>query len=142
MYLFNQTFVYTTLFSALFMILSLKFMQLFSFIKWSPIGWEKKFPLFSTFHFTVKWGILFVALLIIFAVIYMIVSHLTSIPPALTAIFISVLGIIALEWFISEPKSPMEVMTSISIPLLSVTAIVLRFIVGTAVFYKEISRKV
>lgn len=117
-------------------------MQLFSFIKWSPIGWAKKWTLFSNFHFAVKWGILFLALVIIFAVIYMMVSFLDSIPVALTALFISVIGIIAVEWLISEPKSPVEVIKSISIPLLSLTAITLRFIVGTAVFHRELLRKV
>lgn len=140
--MFNQTFVYTTLFSALFMSISLKFMQLFSFIKWSPIGWAKKWDLFATAHFAVKWGILFLVLVIIFAILYMMVSFFDSIPAALTALFISVIGIIAVEWFISESKSPEELFKSISIPLLSVTAIVLRFIVGTAVFHRELLRKV
>lgn len=140
--MFNKTFVYTTLFSALFMTLSLKFMELFSFIKWSPIGWAEKAALFSPFHFTVKWGILFLVLVIIFAVIYIIMSFLDSIPPALSALFLGVIAIIAVEWFISEPKSPIEVIKSISVPLLSITAIVLRFIAGTAVFHRELSRKV
>lgn len=117
-------------------------MQLFSFIKWSPIGWTKKWTLFSTAHYTVKWGILFLVLVMIFAIIYMMVSFLDSIPGALTALFISVIGIIAVEWLISEPKSPIEVIKSVSLPLFSVTAIVLRFIVGTAVFHRELLRKV
>lgn len=140
--MFNQTLVYTTLFSALFMILSLKFMELFSFIKWSPIGWAEKSAYFEPLHFTIKWGMLFIGLMAIFAVIYIIISFLDSIPPAVSALFISILGIVVLEWFISEPKTPIEVIKSVSLPLLAITAIVLRFIAGTAVFYKELLRKV
>lgn len=140
--MFNQTFVYTTLFSALFMALSLKFMELFSFIKWSPIGWAERSVYFEPLHFTIKWGMLFLGLMVIFAVIYIIISFLDSIPPAVSALFISILGIVVLEWFISEPKTPIEVIKSVSLPLLAITAIVLRFIAGTAVFYKELSRKV
>ena len=40
----DKTFLYTSLFSALFTTLSLKFLQMFSFIKWSPIGWADKWP--------------------------------------------------------------------------------------------------
>lgn len=140
--MFNQIFAYTTLFAALFTALSLKFLHIFSFIEWSPIGWAKKWGAFSTLHFTVKWGIFFIALLLIFAVIYMMMSFLDSISPAVLAIFFTIIGVIAIEWLISEPKSPTEVLKSLSIPFLSVIAIVLRFIAGTAIFQKELSRKV
>ena len=140
--MFNQTFVYTAVFSALFMVLSLMFMELFSFIKWSPIGWAERSAYFEPLHFTIKWGMLFLGLMAIFAVIYILTSFLDSIPPGVSALFIGIIGLIALEWFISEPKSPVEVITSISIPLLATTAIVLRFIAGTAVYHKELLRKV
>lgn len=138
----NRIFFLTTLFSAIFMINTLKFMELFGFIKWSPIGWAKNWSLFTTTHYTVKWGLLFIALFVIFAVLYILISFLSSIPPSVPAIIISVLGIILLEWFINSATTPWETVKSISIPLLAVTAIVLRFISGTAVFHKELSRKV
>lgn len=86
--------------------------------------------------------VLLLALVIIFAVLYIVFSFLDAISPAVLAIVFGVIGIIALEWFISEPKTPIEVVKSISIPLLAITAMVLRFISGTAVFMKKITRKV
>lgn len=140
--MFNSMFVYTTLFSALFMTLMLKFMHLFSFIKWSPVGWAKKGALFANLHVTVQWGILFLSFVVLFALIYVCVSFLNSIPAAIPSLLISVFGVIFVEWVIGDKQSPMEVLRSISIPLLSITAIVLRFIVGTAVFHRELLRKV
>ena len=40
----NKTFLWTSLFSALFTTISLKFLQIFHFINWSPVGWAKKWP--------------------------------------------------------------------------------------------------
>lgn len=38
----NKTLGWTAFFSALFTVLSLKFLHLFNFISWSPVGWAKK----------------------------------------------------------------------------------------------------
>ncbi|AOV07828.1 hypothetical protein [Sporosarcina ureilytica] len=138
----DRTFFLTSFFSAIFMVISLKILELFDFIKWSPIGWAKNWSAFSAIHYTIKWGMLFIALFIVFAVLYILISFLDSIPPSIPAIIISILGIIVLEWFINHSTTPWATIQSISIPLLSVTAIVLRFIAGTAIFNKELSRKV
>ena len=140
--MFNKTFVYTSIFSAIFMTLSLSFIHLFNFIKWSPVGWTKEWRFFSSAHYSIKWMVLLLALVIIFAVLYIVFSFLDAISPAVLAIVFGVIGIIALEWFISEPKTPIEVVKSISIPFIAITAIVLRFISGTAVFMRKITRKV
>lgn len=137
----NQTFFYTAFFSAIIMTISLKFMELFSFIHWSPIGWGEKASLFSTLHFSVKWGLLFLGLFLLFLAIYMIMFHLHAIPPAMSAIFFTVVGVVGVEWLIQGSKTPWEMMQAISIPFLSVTAIILRFISGTAVFYYDLSKK-
>lgn len=139
--MWNRTLVYTSLFSAIAMVFSLKFMEMFSFIKWSPIGWGKKAYLFSSMHFTTQWGLLFVGVFIVFIVLYMIMFYLHAIPPAMSAIFFTVVGVFAVEWGIHHSKGPWDVIQAMSIPFLAVTAIILRFISGTAVFYYELSRK-
>lgn len=137
----NQTFVYTSLFAALFMVLSLKFLELFSFIKWSPVGFLKNESLLPKMHFTIQWGVLFIILCVVFAIFYIIFSFLSSIPPAVPAILFSVMGVLLIEWFIDSARTPVETLQSLSIPFLSIIAITLRFISGTASFYKELSKK-
>ena len=72
----NKTFFYTSLFSALFMALSLRFLQLFTFIEWSPIGWADKWPEVDSSHSSIKWVLLFLGLFIIFAILYILSSFL------------------------------------------------------------------
>lgn len=134
----NKTFFYTSLFSALFTTLSLRFLQLFTFIEWSPIGWTDKWPEVDSSHSSIKWVLLFLGLFIIFAILYILSSFLDAIPPSLSAIIIGVIGIIILEWFISEPRSLTAVFRNISYPFLAIIAITLRFITGTAVFMRKI----
>jgi len=124
------------------MTLSLSFMQLFNFIKWSPVGWAKELSLLSSAHFSIKWLLLFLAMIITFALFYILFSFLDAIPPSVLALSFGLVGIIVIEWFISEPKTPIGVIKSISIPFAAMTAIVLRFISGTAVFMRKITRKV
>lgn len=135
----NKTVLWTAFFSALFMTLALKFLQLFNFINWSPIGWAKKWQLFTSFHFTVKWILLFVVLALLFAIFYIAMSFTTSIPPSVTALLIGIIVVFAIEWTIGSPKNPVDAIKSVSIPFLAVTAIVFRFITGTAVFMKKLS---
>lgn len=137
----NRTFIYTTLFSALFMAISLKFMELFSFIKWSPIGFLKNENFLPKLHFTIQWGIFYLILCVVFACLYIAFFFLASIPPSVPAILFSLLGVLLIEWFIDSARTPMETIQSLSIPFLSIVLITLRFISGTASFNKELSKK-
>lgn len=139
--MFNRTFLYTSLFSALFMLISLKFMALFTFIKWSPVGFLKNEQVFPKMHSAVQWLLLYVFLFLLFAIIYILFSFLERIPPSIPAIGLSLFGVFLLEWFIDDARTPTEMIRAISIPLLSVIAITLRFISGTASFNKELSQK-
>jgi hypothetical protein len=134
----DKTFLYTSLFSALFTTLSLKFLQMFSFVKWSPIGWADKWPQVDSYHYSIKWALLFIGLFIIFAILYILSSFTGAIPPSLSAIIIGLIGIIILEWIISEPRSPLAVFKTISYPFLAIIAITLRFITGTATFMRKV----
>ncbi|QUW22271.1 hypothetical protein JSQ81_01365 [Sporosarcina sp. Marseille-Q4063] len=134
----DKTFLYTSKFSALFTTLSLKFLQMFSFIEWSPIGWADEWPQVDSYHYSIKWTLLFIGLFIIFAILYILSSFMVAIPPSLSAIIIGVIGIIILEWIISEPKTLPDIFTSISYPFLAIIAITLRFITGTATFMRKV----
>jgi hypothetical protein len=134
----DKTFLYTSLFAALFTTLSLKFLQMFSFIKWSPIGWADKWPQVDLYHYSIKWTLLFIGLFIIFAILYILSSFLVAIPPSLSAIIIGIIGVIIVEWIISEPKSLQSLFNTISYPFLATIAITLRFITGTATFMRKV----
>lgn len=139
--MFNKTFILTSLFSTIFMVISLSFMSLFSFVNWSPVGFFKKEEFFPSLHFIIQWGILFILLFFMFSLIYIMFYYLHAVPPAFSAIVLSMIAVFVIEWFINSDRTSLALLQSISIPLLSTVAIVFRFIAGTAVFYKELSKK-
>lgn len=135
----NKTLLWTALVGALFTTIALKFLQLFNFINWSPVGWAKKWHLFPTVHFTIKWALLFMAMVLLYAIVYFAVSFTTSIPPSITALIIGIIVVFAVEWTIGSPKTPLAALKSISLPYFALMAMVFRFITGTAVFMKKLS---
>lgn len=137
----NKTLLWTAFFSALFTALSLKFLHLFNFINWSPVGWAKKGMLFASTHIVIQWALLFILLTVTFAILYFAVSFTTSIPPSVTALIITLIAVFAIEWTIGSPKTPFDAIKSVSIPFLSIIAVVLRFLTGTAVFMKKLSEE-
>lgn len=130
----SKTMVWTTFYAALFTLFALKSLQFFNFIKWSPIGWAEKWLIFGSKNEVLKWALLFVILLIAFAIFYFVSKLTVKISPAVTALVISVICAVALEWVVLSPTSLTEGVKSISIPFFSVIAVVSRFVTGTAVF--------
>lgn len=135
----NNTLLWTAITGALITTIALKFLQLFKFINWSPVGWAKKWHLFEYAHQSIKWTLLFIALTLLFAILYFVVSFTTSIPPSITALILGSIVVFTVEWTIGSPQSPVAAIKSISIPYLALMAIVFRFITGTAVFMKKFS---
>lgn len=137
----NKTCVLTSIVAALFMAVSLKFLHFFMFINWSPFGWSSNWGVFTTEYIIqtiVNWLLLIVALSVLFAIVYIGFSFLYKIPPTISALIIGLLFVLVTEWLIHEPISLNKAIESMSIPLLAISAIVFRFIAGTAVFMKGI----
>ena len=137
----KQTLFWTALCSSIFTTVSLKFFQLFNFIEWSPIGWAENWRSFAYMHFSIQWALLIIGLTLLYALIYTAVSFTTSIPPSVTALIIAVIGVLAVEWSIHSPSTPSAAIGSVSMPLLALLAIVMRFITGTAVYMRKISNE-
>lgn len=135
--MFNYTMVWTTLVAALFTLGALKFLHFFNFINWSPVGWGKKWLLFGSSDEGWKWAILFIILFIAFGLFYGLSRAASNIPPAITALAVSVIAAFAIEWIIYSPQTFTEGVKKLSIPFFSILAIVSRFITGTAVYMKK-----
>lgn len=137
----NKSLILTSIFAALLMALALKFLHFFMFISWSPVGWSKKWNLFTAdhlIHYFVNWMLLIVALTILFAIVYLLTSFLYTVPPSILSLIIGITAVVLIEWIIEKPVSLKETFLSISLPFIAIVLIVLRFLVGTAVFMKKI----
>lgn len=135
--MFTKTMIWTTVVAALFTIGALKFLHFFNFIKWSPVGWGEKWLLFGSEDEGWKWVLLFIILLIVFGLFYWLSRATANIPPAITAITVSIIAAVAIEWIIYSPLTFTEGVKKLSIPFFSIIAIVSRFITGTAVYMKK-----
>lgn len=135
--MFTKTMIWTTIVAALFTLGALKFLHFFNFIKWSPVGWGKKWLLFGSDDEGWKWAILFITLVIVFGLFYGLSRVTANIPPAITAIVVSIIAAVAIEWIIYSPDTFTEGIKKLSIPFISILAIVSRFITGTAVYMKK-----
>lgn len=135
--MFTKTMIWTSIIAALFTTGALKFLHFFNFIKWSPVGWGKKWLLFGSNDEGWKWAILFIILLIVFGLFYGLSRATMNIPPSITAITVSIIAVVAIEWIIYSPQTFTEGVKKLSIPFFSIIAIVSRFITGTAVYMKK-----
>ncbi|WP_432355355.1 hypothetical protein [Sporosarcina sp. A2] len=138
----KPTLFWTALMAAVATALSLKFLKVFHFVSWSPIGWISKSSILSGVSPLIKWFVLGMALVILFLVLYSALQFTSTIPPSITSIVLALVFVCAIEWTISKPDSVMGSIKSISIPFLCLIAIITRFVVGTAVFMKvELQQK-
>ncbi|GEN84208.1 hypothetical protein SLU01_25200 [Sporosarcina luteola] len=135
--MFNKTMIWTTIVASLFTLASLKVLHFFNFIKWSPVGWGKKWLFLGSSHEGWKWIVLLIVLLLAFGIFYAAARMAVNVPPSVTAISISIIATLAIEWTILSPGTLWGGLKSISIPFFSTIAIVSRFVTGTAVFMKK-----
>lgn len=132
-----RTIFWTSIVAAAFTLISLKVLYFFNFIKWSPVGWGKKWLLFGSSHEWWKWVILFVVILLAYMLLYGISHFANRVPPSVMALAMSIIVAVAIEWIIFVPNSFTEGIKSLSIPFFSILAIVSRFVTGTAVYMKK-----
>lgn len=135
--MFNKTMIWTTIVASLFTLASLKVLHFFNFIKWSPVGWGKEWLFLGSSHDGWKWIVLLLVLLLAFGLFYAVARMAANIPPSVTAISISIIATLAIEWTILSPGTLWGGLKSISIPFFSTIAVVSRFVTGTAVFMKK-----
>lgn len=131
------TLFWTALVAALLTALSLKFLKVFHFVKWSPIGWSRKWNILATESPISKWLVLTIVLILLFIVLYSVMQFASKLPPSIMSILLAVLFVCAVEWTISRPDSVGSAFKSVSIPFLCLAAIITRFVVGTSVFMKN-----
>ena len=127
---------FTSLAAALFMILSLKFLHLFHLIKWNPITFLKNVPAMEWTTFE-KWFVLFIILIIISLLFYFVGQTLLAKSPFLFSLIIGVIGTLILEWRILDLPVELASFKKISIPLIVVISMTIRFIAETAQYMQN-----
>lgn len=135
----TSTHSWTAAMAALLSIVSLKCLKVFSFIKWSPIGWTAKFQLFSTTPTLMKWMMLWLLCFVLFFLLYSVALFTTKIPPTVSSLLATALLLFAIEWMIhiKADLTMTQFMKKVSIPFACLLAIIVRFVVSTSVYTKK-----
>ena len=129
-----QVYFWTVLCSSITFLISLKLLKVFSFIKYSPIGWTKKMHVFQDSEPLVKWFMLWIAVIVILTLLFALGEWLKKIRIDFVAVFFSVAIVWLIEWSIQ--KTPY--IHKFSIPLAVIIAIHLLWILETAVYHAKV----
>ncbi|AXH99055.1 hypothetical protein DV702_04490 [Sporosarcina sp. PTS2304] len=135
----TSTHVWTSVMAAILSIISLKFLKVFAFISWSPIGWSKRFHMFTTTPSWFKWVLLGAICFLLFFILYMIALFTSKIPPTFSSLIITVIALFCIEWIIhmKADLTMTQFMKKLSIPFVCLFAIIIRFVIGTSVYMKK-----
>ncbi|WP_102691379.1 hypothetical protein [Rummeliibacillus pycnus] len=129
-----KVFFWTILCSSLTFILSLKILKTFSFMKFSPTGWTKKYHVFSDSHILVKWFILWILILAIAGILFTLAELLKKVRTDFMSLVIAVIIVWGIEWSVQKTIY----IHKFSIPLAVVIAIHLLWILETASYHARI----
>lgn len=111
----------------------LKFLHYFSFIKWHPIGFVKKWDLaLSPWP---AWLLLTVVFFLLFFVMYLLFQYAWRIPAFVTSLIFGCCMALLAEWIIFDLPAERASFKKLSIPLIVTTVIFCRFIITTAQFH-------
>ncbi|WP_153722357.1 hypothetical protein [Sporosarcina cascadiensis] len=135
----TTTHVLTALMAAVLSVFSMKFLQVFKFIKWSPIGWTKRFHLFIDSPEWVKWLMLGIICFVLFFLLYMIALFTYKIPPVISSLVFTAIAIFAIEWtiYVKPDMTMAQFIKKLSIPFACLLAMIIRFVIGTSVYVRK-----
>ncbi|ARD46828.1 hypothetical protein SporoP37_00710 [Sporosarcina sp. P37] len=135
----TSTHVWTAIMAAVLSVIALKFLKVFKFIKWSPVGWTKKFQMFAETPGLVKWILLWVICFVLFFILYFIARLTFKIPPTLSSLIVTVIAIFFIEWMIhvKADLTMTQFIKKISIPFACLFAMIFRFVIGTSVYMRK-----
>lgn len=129
----------TALTAAVIAVFSLKFLQVFHFIKWSPVGWAERYHLFTDGSVWFKWSLLLFFCFLLFFLLYMIALFTSAVPPSLTSIILAAGAVLFIEWLIyaSPDLTAAKFLKKVSLPFGALLAMIVRFVVGTSVYMRK-----
>ncbi|WP_301108259.1 hypothetical protein [Sporosarcina sp.] len=135
----TATHVWTAVMAAVLSVFSMKFLHIFKFIKWSPIGWTKRFHLFVDSPVWVKWLLLGVICFVLFFLLYMITLFTYKIPPVISSLVFTAIAIFAIEWtiYVKPDLTMAQFIKKLSIPFACLLAMIIRFVIGTSVYMRK-----
>lgn len=129
--------VSTSFVAALICTLLLKVIDLFHWIKWSPIGYADKLQMFESVRALGKWFILFIVVWFICFVFYYISLIFIKIPVSITSLALGIILAIIMEWIFLDKDTLAKTIKHLSIPFICIVVILVRFMMESAIFHAQ-----
>lgn len=133
----NSLSISTSFVAAIICMVLLKVLELFHFIKWSPIGYAENFETLSSIKDYLKWGILFIGIWCFCILLYYISLIFLKIPVSISSLVLGVILAFVLEWIFLDKISVSKTIKHISIPFVCVVVMLLRFLMESAFFHAQ-----
>ena len=133
----NGLSISTSFVAAIISLVFLKLLELFNFIKWSPIGYAENFDSLSSIKDYLKWGILFIGLWCFCILLYYISLIFLKIPVSISSLVLGIILAIVMEWIFLDKISVSKTIKHISIPFVCVVVMLLRFLMESAIFHAQ-----
>ncbi|MEK4628187.1 MAG: DNA helicase [Solibacillus sp.] len=130
-----MTSILTCIVAACVLALLLKFLHLFHFIKWSPVGFTKKLGIEDITAFE-KWLIIILIFFVIALLLYYLFVYI-PIRPDIASILLGLAVAILVEWIIYRYPLELSSFKKLSIPFIVVIMIMFRFIIESAAYLRN-----
>ncbi|SER80691.1 hypothetical protein [Psychrobacillus sp. OK032] len=127
----------TSIAATVVILIMLKILDFFHFIKWDPVGFADNFQSLKDSNVFIKWGILFIIVWAASIVLYYISLLFMKIPVAITSLAIGLLIAFALEWIILDASSIEKTIKKMSIPFICIIILATRFLMESAIFQAQ-----
>ncbi|MBD7943904.1 MULTISPECIES: hypothetical protein [Psychrobacillus] len=127
---------FTSLAAAVVVTALLKFLHLFHFVKWNPVGYSKSFEMFDDTNVYLRWLVLFLVIWAISLVIYYISILTAKVPVAISSIIFGIILAFIVEWLISD-ATMIKTIKKTSIPFICIVVIGVRFLMESAIFHSK-----
>ncbi len=122
----------TSIVSAIWLAVSLKFLHFLKFIDWRPVGFMKKWGIKDAFS---AWLLLIIILFVVSLIIYLLSQYSWRVPAFITSLIIGIALAIMTEWLIYDLPAEKASFKKLSIPFIVVVVITCRFLIETAIFH-------
>jgi len=126
--------LWTAAVASLFFAATLKFLDVFHFIDWKPLGWSKRYHLFEQSSGFFQWILLYVLIFIFSLLLFYIAKITKKAKPSILSFIAGLIIAIFIEWLIQRPNDIGKYLKDFSVPFGVAVLITTRFIVETAIF--------
>lgn len=124
----------TSLVSTVSLLIMLKLLHLFKWVKWHPTTFLKDEGIKDKAS---RWLLLGIIIFLICLILFLALQYVQNVPPFLLSLIIGAAIALMTEWIIYDLPAEFSSFKKLSVPFFVVVIIASRFIIETAIFHRK-----